>query len=48
MTYLPSIYKEFKQQFPEIAKAYDELAGFPTMIAAMKWVNEVIDKYEKS
>ncbi len=102
MTYLPDIYKEFKQQFPEIAKAYDELAvkchgwgpldektrrliklgvamglnseggvksharraleegitsdelrhavilafttaGFPTMIAAMKWVDEVIE-----
>ena len=106
MTYLPDIYKEFKQQFPEIAKAYDELAvkchgwglldektrrliklgiaiglsseggvrsharraleegiaadelrhavllafttaGFPTMIAAMKWVDEVIDKHKK-
>jgi alkylhydroperoxidase/carboxymuconolactone decarboxylase family protein YurZ len=106
MTYLPGIYKEFKQEFPEIAKAYDELAvkchswgllnektrrliklgiaiglsseggvrsharraleegiaadelrhavllafttvGFPTMIAAMKWVDEVIDKYKK-
>ncbi len=103
MTYLPSIYQEFKQQFPEIARAYDELAvkchgwgpleektrrliklgvamglnseggvrsharraleegvtadelrhavllafttaGFPTMIAAMKWVDEVIKK----
>jgi 4-carboxymuconolactone decarboxylase len=107
VTYLPNIYKEFQQQFPEIAKAYDELAlkchgwgplnektrrlvklgiaiglsseggirsharralaegatanelrhavllafttvGFPTMIAAMKWVDEVIDKHEKS
>lgn len=107
MTYLPDIYKEFKKQFPEIAKAYDELAvrchgwgpldektrrliklgiaiglsseggvrsharraleegitpdelrhavlvafttaGFPTMIAAMKWVDEVIDKAKKS
>jgi 4-carboxymuconolactone decarboxylase len=107
VTYLPNIYKEFKQQFPEIAKAYDELAvrchgwgpldektrrliklgiaiglsseggvrsharraleegittdelrhavlvafttaGFPTMIAAMKWVDEVIDKHKKS
>jgi 4-carboxymuconolactone decarboxylase len=107
MTYLPNIYKEFQRQFPEIAKAYDELAlkchgwgplnekarrliklgiaiglnseggvrsharqalaegvttnelrhavllafttvGFPTMIAAMKWVDEVIDKHEKS
>jgi len=104
MAYLPSIYKEFQQQFPEIAKAYDELAlkchdwgpldektrrliklgisiglnseggvrsharralaagitadeirhavllaftttGFPTMIAAMKWVDEVIQKH---
>jgi 4-carboxymuconolactone decarboxylase len=104
MTYLPNIYKEFQQQFPEIAKAYDELAlkchgwgaldpktrrliklgtaiglssegavrsharraleegvtadevrhavllalttaGFPTMIAAMKWVDEVIQKH---
>jgi 4-carboxymuconolactone decarboxylase len=103
MTYLPDIYKEFQQQFPEIAKAYDELAlkchgwgplnektrrliklgiaiglnseggvrsharralaegvtanelrhavllafttaGFPTMIAAMKWVDKVIQK----
>lgn len=26
MTYLPDIYKEFQQQFPELAKAYDELA----------------------
>ena len=26
MTYLPNIYIEFKQQFPEIARAYDELA----------------------
>lgn len=107
MTYLPDIYKGFKQQFPEIAKAYDELAikchgwgpldektrrliklgvaiglsseggvrsharralddgvtaeelrhavllalttaGFPTMIAAMKWVDEVIEKHTKS
>jgi len=105
MTYLPNIYKEFQQQFPEISKAYDELAlkchgwgpldaktrrliklgiaiglsseggvrsharralvegttvdelrhavllaftttvGFPTMIAAMKWVDEVIQKH---
>ena len=107
MTYLPDVYKGFQQQFPEIAKAYDELAvrchdwgpldektrrliklgiaiglsseggvrsharralaegittdelrhavlmaftttGFPTMIAAMKWVDEVIDKHKKS
>jgi hypothetical protein len=26
MTYLPDIYKEFHQQFPDIAKAHDELA----------------------
>ena len=26
MAYLPDIYKEFKQQFPEITKAYDDLA----------------------
>lgn len=103
MAYLPSVYQEFRQQFPEIAKAYDELAlkchgwgpldektrrlvklgiaiglnseggvrsharraleagtspdeirhaillafttaGFPAMIAAMKWVDEVIGK----
>ncbi len=103
MSYLPDIYKEFKQRFPEVAKAYDALAvnchewgpldekarrliklgiaiglsseggvrsharralgegispdelrhavlmafttaGFPTMIAAMKWVEEVIEK----
>ena len=107
MTYLPDTYKGFKQQFPEVAKAYDELAvkchgwgpldaktrrliklgiaiglnseggvrsharraldegittdelrhavlvalttaGFPTMIAAMKWVDEVIDKHKES
>jgi 4-carboxymuconolactone decarboxylase len=106
MTYLPDIYKEFQQQFPEVAKAYDELAvkchdwgpldektrrlvklgvamglnsegavksharraleegitaeelrhvillafttaGFPTMIAAMKWVGEVIEKHQR-
>ena len=106
MNYLPDIYKEFKQQFPEVTKAYDELAvkchgwgpldektrrliklgaaiglsseggvrsharraleegvtadelqhavllafttaGFPTMIAAMKWVDEVIKNYNK-
>ncbi len=106
MTYLPNIYTEFQQQFPEIAQAYDELAGkchgwgpldektrrliklgvaiglgseggvrsharraleegitadelrhavllafttagFPTMIAAMKWVDEVIEKRKK-
>ena len=106
MNYLPNIYKEFQQQFPEVAKAYDELAnkchkwgpldakarrliklgvsiglsseggvrshtrraleegitadelrhvvllafttaGFPTMIAAMKWVEEVIEKHKK-
>lgn len=105
MSYLPSIYKEFKQQFPEISEAYDELAvkcrgwgpldektrrliklgiamglsseggvrsharraldegitsdelhhavllafttaGFPAMIAAMKWVDEVIENRE--
>lgn len=104
MTYLPGVYKDFKQQFPEIGATYDELAvkihhsgpldertrrliklgiaiglsseggvrsharrgldegltaddlrhavllafttaGFPAMIAAMKWVNEVIDKH---
>ncbi len=103
MGYLPEIYKDFKHKFPEVAKAYDELAvschrwgpldektrrlvklgiavslsseggvrsharqaleegisadeirhavllslttaGFPTMIAAMKWVDEVIAK----
>jgi 4-carboxymuconolactone decarboxylase len=103
--YLPDIYKEFHQQFPEISGAYDELAakchgwgplegkarrliklgiaiglsseggvrsharraleegittdevrhtvllafttaGFPTMIAAMKWVEEVIEKHK--
>jgi len=107
VTYLPDIYKEFKQEFPDIAKAYDELAvkchgwgpldektrrlvklgisiglsseggvrsharraleegvtadelrhavlvalttaGFPTMIASMKWVNKVIEKYKKT
>jgi len=26
MNYLPDIYKEFRQQFPEINKAYDDLA----------------------
>ena len=107
MAYLPSIYKEFQQEFPEIASAYDELAakchgwgsldrktrrliklgvviglsseggvrshtrraleegitadeirhavllafttaGFPAMIAAMKWVEEVIEKHKES
>jgi 4-carboxymuconolactone decarboxylase len=106
MNYLPDIYKEFQQQFPEVARVYDELAskchdwgpleektrrliklgvamglnsegavrsharraleegvtadelrhvvllaftttGFPTMIAAMKWVEEVIEKHKK-
>ncbi len=106
MTYLPDIYKEFQQQFPEIARAYDGLAlkchswgpldektrrliklgvaiglsseggvrshgrraleegittdelrhtvllafttaGFPTMNAAMKWVDEVIEKHKQ-
>lgn len=101
MSYLPDIYQEFKEQFPDIASAYDELAikchgwgpldkktrrliklgiaiglnsegavrsharraleegipadelrhvvilaftttGFPIMIAAMKWLDEVI------
>ncbi len=105
MTYLPTIYKEFQQQFPEVTKAYNALAaschqwgpldektrrliklgiaislssegavrsharraleegisadelrhtvllafttaGFPTMIAAMKWIEEVIGKNE--
>jgi len=104
VTYLPDIYREFRQEFPDIARAYDELAvschrwgpldektrrltklgiamgqcseggvrsharraleegvsadelrhavllafttaGFPTMIAAMKWVDEVIEKH---
>jgi len=103
MSYLPEIYQEFKQHFPEVTKAYDALAaschqwgpldektrrliklgiaiglsseggvrshtrralqegispdelrhavlmgfttaGFPTMIAAMKWVEEVLQK----
>ncbi len=103
MSYLPEIYRGFKQQFPELAKAYDALAlgchqwgpldtrtrrliklgiaigassdggvrsharraleegispdelrhavlmafttgGYPTMIAALKWVEEVIKK----
>jgi len=106
MAYLPDIYTEFRRQFPEIARAYDELAvkchesgpleektrrliklgiaiglhseggvrsharraldegitadevrhavilalttaGFPIMIAAMKWVDEVIKKHKK-
>jgi 4-carboxymuconolactone decarboxylase len=106
LNYLPGIYREFQQQFPEVAEAYDELAakchkwgpldektrrliklgvaiglsseggvrsharralaegitanelrhivllafttaGFPTMIAAMKWVDEVIEKHKK-
>jgi 4-carboxymuconolactone decarboxylase len=106
MNYLPDIYKEFQQQFPDVARAYDDLAakchdwgsldkktrrliklgvamglnsegavrshtrraleesitadelrhtvllaftttGFPTMIAAMKWVDEVIEKHKK-
>lgn len=105
VTYLPDIYKEFRQQYPEIAKAYAELAlkihgwgpldektrrliklgvaiglsseggvrsharraleegvtvdelrhavllafttaGFPSMIAAVKWVDEVIEQHE--
>ena len=104
MTYLPEVYQDFQRKFPEIAKAYDDLAvkchsggpldektrrliklgvsiglnseggvrsharraldsgitaeelrhtvllafttaGFPTMIAAMKWVDEVIGKH---
>jgi 4-carboxymuconolactone decarboxylase len=106
VNYLPDIYQEFRQQFPEIAVTYDELAvkchgwgplnektrrlvklgvaiglsseggvrsharraleegdtpdelrhavilalttaGFPTMIAAFKWVEEVIRNYRK-
>ena len=106
MAYLPDIYKEFNQQFPEIARAYNELAvkihdwgpldektrrliklgvaiglsseggvrsharraleegitpdelrhtvilafttaGFPAMIASIKWVDEVIKKHNK-
>ena len=105
MNYLPEVYKEFQQQFPELAGAHDELAlkclnwgpldekarrliklgiaiglnsegavrsharraleegisadelrhavllafttvGFPVMIAAMKWVKEVIEKHK--
>ena len=106
MNYLPDIYREFQQQFPQISKAYDDLAvkchewgpldkkvmrlfklgvsiglnsegavrsharraleegitaeelyhamllafstaGFPTTIAAMKWINEVVEKHKK-
>jgi len=106
MNYLPDVYQEFRQRFPDIAMAYDELAvkchgsgpldektrrlvklgvaiglgseggvrsharralnegvtpdevrhavilafttaGFPTMIAAMKWVDEVIQNYRQ-
>ncbi|MFC2068198.1 carboxymuconolactone decarboxylase family protein [Chloroflexota bacterium] len=105
MKYLPKVYEEVTKQFPEVLKAYDDLAqschqsgpldaktrrliklgiaigsssegavrsharraidegvspgelkhavllalttvGFPTMIAAMKWVEEVIKKLE--
>ena len=105
MNYLPEVYRDFKRQFPEIAKAYDDLAikchdwgpldqktrqlvklgiaigqnsegaikshtrraleesisadeirhtvlmalttaGYPTMIAAIKWVDEVISKHQ--
>jgi AhpD family alkylhydroperoxidase len=104
VNYLPEVYQDFQRQFPEIAKAYDDLAvqchdwgpldkrtrqliklgiaigqnsegavksharraldtgitaeelrhsvlmalttaGYPTMIAAMKWVDEVIGKH---
>ncbi|MDP2920511.1 MAG: carboxymuconolactone decarboxylase family protein [Dehalococcoidia bacterium] len=103
MTYLPEVYKDFKKQYPKIAKGYDALAlachewgpldeksrrliklgiaiglnseggvrshvrrglaegitademrhavllafttaGFPTMMAALKWAEEVISK----
>jgi 4-carboxymuconolactone decarboxylase len=106
MNYLPDIYQEFQRQFPDISRAYDELAGkchdwgpldertrrlvklgvamglnseggvrsharraleegitpeelrhvvllafttsgFPAMIAAMKWVDEGIEKRKK-
>jgi 4-carboxymuconolactone decarboxylase len=106
VNYLPDVYQGFRQQFPEIAEAYDELAvrchgwgpldektrrlvklgvaiglsseggvrsharralqegitpdelrhavilafttsGFPTMVAAFKWVEEVIRNYRK-
>ncbi len=105
MAYLPEIYEEFKERFPELAKDYDSLAeschqwgpldaktrrliklgiaiglssdgavrsharraltegispdelrhtvlmafttaGYPTMTAGMKWVEEVIEKYK--
>ena len=105
MGYLPEVFKEFQQQFPEVAKSHDELAlkcldwgpldakvkrlvklgisiglnaegavrsharraleegitadevqhtvllsfttaGFPTMIASLKWINEVIEKHK--
>jgi alkylhydroperoxidase/carboxymuconolactone decarboxylase family protein YurZ len=104
MNYLPGIYKDFMQQFPDVASSYEDLAvkchgsgpldektrrliklgiaiglsseggvrsharraleegvsadelrhtvilalttiGFPTMIAAFKWVEEVIEKH---
>jgi 4-carboxymuconolactone decarboxylase len=103
MKYLPEVYKDFKKEYPDVARAYDAMAdschkqgpldkktrqlvklgvaiglasegavrsharqaleggaspeevrhavllalttaGFPTMIAAMKWVDEVISK----
>jgi alkylhydroperoxidase/carboxymuconolactone decarboxylase family protein YurZ len=106
MNYLPGIYRNFQQQFPEVAKAYEDLAGkchdwgpldektrqfvklgtaigvssegavksharqaleegattdevrhaallalttagFPTMIAGLRWVDEVIEKNGK-
>ena len=105
MEYLPEVYKEFQQQFPEVANLHDKLAqkcvnwgpldakanrlvklgiaiglnsegavrsharraleegitadeirhtvllsfttvGFPTMIASLKWINEVIEKHK--
>lgn len=107
MSYLPDVYQEFGQDFPEVSEAYDALAvrcnewgpldgksrrliklgvaiglsseggvrsharralqegvstselrhavlmaltgaGFPAMIAAMKWVDEVIEKSGKA
>ncbi|MBT3178412.1 MAG: hypothetical protein HOG03_14885 [Desulfobacula sp.] len=42
--YLPTKYKEFASEFPEVFNMALSTTGFPNMIAALNWANEVLEK----
>ena len=39
---LPKSFNRIREQFPEVAEAYDAL-GFPTAVSGFSWINDVLD-----